>query len=133
MNVLYNDNLGNTWSDVHWQYYTILFSNPIHKNKTHITGIEMPSLHDPKEECDTFASTGIFEPTEELIIRVILPLNLPIKKNMTKIYVYYTYNSRVADEEFSIEPKYNEKNCILEYSIKYPRKNARYRLEWKFE
>lgn len=132
-----SDTVIDTYSEDQWQYYGIRFDEPCGKNKVHNTGVFMPSLEDPKKESQLFLSTGIFEPTVSVSLCVVIRGDLKFKEGSTFCKVYNYYYGKSADKKIPLNPvpisDEDGTGFKISFDEKYPIKNARYKLVWKFE
>jgi hypothetical protein len=128
-----DDTITNQEAEAHWQLYCIRFDRFYGKNETHNTEIFMPTLHDPDKKSLLFLSTGIFEPTKATTLQVVINNPLKFAKGSTTCSVYHYYHGRAPDHVFPLKPKEINGGYVIEFTIQYPMKNARYKLDWKFE
>ena len=119
------------FKDIHWNYYTIALDRYYNKGENSVTGIEMPSLKDEKRESELFLSSGVFEPTRELHLKVCA--HQPLKFVSAKVKVFRTYFDLVAFDTNDLEPEYNDNCSVLSFTWKYPLMGAKYMIEWAFE
>jgi hypothetical protein len=132
---LYSDTITHELSEDQWQCCCITFDSFYGKNKVHDTGIFMPSLVDDNKESLLLLSTGIFEPTIKASLTVIIKGGLKFIEGSTFCHVYHYYYGRSADETIPVDIELDDdgEGYKISYSIKYPLKNAKYKLVWKFE
>lgn len=132
-----SDTLADTFAEDQWQFYGIRFDEACGKSKTHKTGVFMPSLEDPDKKSQLFLSTGIFEPTVSVSLRVVIKNGLQFKENSAFCNVYYYYYGITPDQKIPLDikeiPQDEGGGYQISYSTKYPIKGARYKLVWKFE
>lgn len=132
-----SDTLADTFAEDQWQFYGIRFDEACGKNKVHETGIFMPSLEDPDKKSQLFLSTGIFEPTVSVSLRVVIKNGLQFKENSAFCNIYHYYYGITPDQKIPLDvieiPQDEGGGYQIFYSTKYPIKGARYKLVWKFK
>lgn len=132
-----SDTLADTFAEDQWQFYSIRFDETCGKNKIHETGVFMPLLEDPDKKSQLFLSTGIFEPTVSVSLRVVIKNGLHFKENSTFCNIYNYYYGITPDQKIPLEvheiPQSEGGGYQISYDTKYPIKGARYKLVWRFE
>lgn len=119
------------WSDVHWHYYSIILDKYYKKGDEFDTGIIMPNLIDEKKESTLFLSTGIFDPTKELVLKVKISNTLEIES--AKVSVYKSYFDLSAASIVQLTPVYNRDSAEIIFTCKYPLMGAKYIIQWCFK
>ena len=122
----------------YWHEYTIQFSRNLEKNKPYQTGIIMPELIDDEKKSQLFLSSGIYEPTKELYMKVVIQSPLRFKKGSAKLLVYHTYFARYPSKEYPLEIKAynngaNDTGFYIEHRGLYPITGACYKITWEFD
>jgi hypothetical protein len=132
-----SDTITEEYREEYWQYYCISFDTFYGKNKVHETGIYMPSLSDPNKESQLYLSTGIDEPTINACLKVIIKNGLKFSRGSTFCDIFYYDRGRAYDERIPVKIVTRSDDdgggYEISHNIKYPVKNARYKLIWKFD
>ena len=119
-------------ADVHWNYFLLNFNRPLGKKQIGNAGILM-TLEDTGMTSKLFLSTGIFEPTEEIVLVVKISNPLKFKEDSTKLEVSNSYYDFSVSESYDIMPTEFNGGYALTFRLRYPLKDAKYLLKWEFE
>jgi len=90
-----------------WQYYDVRLSPPLKKHGTTTVESEIDCV-DSGGTAKPFLSTTIEQPTERLVLRVILPSTLRPHTAIAQIYQHYTADAWIDFEELKVDPKTGE-------------------------
>ena len=130
---LYGDTICNFQEDAYWHVFSIRLRKVLCKNESYKTGYEMNNLQDPKRKSSPELSSGTFEATKKLHLKVVLRNPLQIKENSAVVEIYNASSNNYPSERHAVEIKEFNGGCSIEYVKYYPIKGARYRLLWEFD
>ncbi len=114
-----------------WNFYTIKSKIPVQRNHQMKFSMKINKLDDPSKESYTILTSGIYEPTKRLELKVILSDKGLRPKNMKlKIFSDYVDAEPIEVSEEMVD--YDAASGTISVVIEYPILYYRYILEWEF-
>ncbi len=118
-----------TYKDHGWNFYSIKLSEPAPKGMEKEFGMKMDTIKDLEHKSKPFLSTGIYEPTENLVMDVYFRNGLVPHGAKIKIFDDYVDRTPIFEQELA----YDSENHRLRYEVAYPIYHYKYLIVWNFE
>ena len=116
------------------QRYDIKFNNNRNYSKKEDVpelGMVIENINDPKFEASTHLSSGVYEITEELTLKVVFDPNLKPHNFRKLTYLHYTDREHYCcDTNVEIRFDANTNKIFVEWIIKKPIFGAKYLIDW---
>lgn len=117
------------WRDHGWNFYQLEFDKlETRQNiESFYVGMKMDDIRDLNHVAKPFLSTGIYEPTEELIMKVYFG-DLKVKN-----VFFLTFNSYVDMNPISYEHLHVDHTGCASVRVAYPIYHYKYMIKWQFD